>query len=59
MRARELRIQSSEQLQQLQTALESELLRHVASVSGNAANLRRRRALRKDLARVLTMLKQK
>lgn len=59
MRAKELRTQSVEQLQQTKAALESELLHHVATVAANAAEAKRRRAIRKDLARVLTLLNQK
>ena len=59
MRARELKIQSADQLQQMKVALESELLRHVSSVAANAAKARLQRGVRKDLARVLTLLKQK
>lgn len=59
MRAKELRSQSVEQLQQTKVALESDLLHHVASVAANAAEAKRRREIRKDLARVLTLLNQK
>ncbi len=59
MRARELKVQSTDQLQQTKAALEGELLRHVSSVVANAAKARLQRGVRKDLARVLTLLKQK
>lgn len=59
MRAKELRTQSVDQLQQTKVALESELLHYVATVAANAAEAKRRRAIRKDLARVLTLLNQK
>lgn len=59
MRAKELRTQSAEQLNQTKSALESELLHFVATVAANAAESKRRRAIRKDLARVLTVLNQK
>jgi ribosomal protein L29 len=59
MRAKELRSQTVEQLQQTKSVLQSDLLHHVATVAANAAEAKRRREIRKDLARVLTMLKQK
>jgi ribosomal protein L29 len=59
MRAKELRTQTAEQLQQTRAALESELLHFVATVAANAAEAKRRREIRKDLARVLTLLNQK
>jgi ribosomal protein L29 len=59
MRAKELRSQTVEQLQQTKIVLESDLLHHVATVAANAAEAKRRREIRKDLARVLTMLQQK
>lgn len=59
MRAKELKSQSAEQLQQTKVALENDLLHHVASVAANAAEAKRRREIRKDLARVLTLLNQK
>ena len=59
MKAKELRPQSADQLQQTRLALESELLRHVSSVSANSSEAKKRREIRKDLARVLTLQKQK
>ena len=59
MRAKEMRTQSVDQLQQTKVALESELLHHVAMVAANAGEAKRRRAIRKDLARVLTLLNKK
>ncbi len=59
MRAKELRTQSTEQLQQTKSVLESDLLHHVATVAANAGEAKRRREIRKDLARVLTLLNQK
>lgn len=59
MRAKELTTQSTDQLQQTRIALESELLQFVATVAANASEAKRRRAIRKDLARVLTLLNQK
>lgn len=59
MRAKELRTQTPEQLQQTKTVLESDLLHHVATVAANSAEAKRRREIRKDLARVLTLLNQK
>ena len=59
MRAKELRSQSADQLQQTVAALKLELLHHVATVAANAAEAKRRREIRKDLARVLTLLNQK
>lgn len=59
MRAKELRVQTTEQLQQTKSVLESDLLHHVATVAANASEAKRRRELRKDLARVLTLLNQK
>lgn len=59
MRAKELRTQTAEQLQQTKVALESDLLHFVAMVAANAAEAKRRREIRKDLARVLTLLNQK
>ena len=59
MRAKEMRTQSVDQLQQTKVALQSELLHHVAMVAANAGEAKRRRAIRKDLARVLTVLNQK
>ncbi len=59
MKAKELRPQSADQLKQTQLALESELLRHVSSVSANSSEAKKRREIRKDLARVLTLQKQK
>ena len=59
MRAKELRTQSVEQLQQTEVALKLELLHHVATVAANAAEAKRRREIRKDLARIMTMLNQK
>ncbi len=59
MRAKELRTQTVEQLQQTKSVLESDLLHHVATVAANAAEAKRRREIRKDLARVLTLLNQK
>ena len=58
MRAKELRTQGVGQLQATKVALESELLHHVATVAGNSSEARQRRAIRKDLARVLTILRQ-
>ena len=48
-----------EQLQQTEVTLKLDLLHHVAMVAANAAEAKRRRAIRKDLARVLTLLNQK
>lgn len=59
MRAKELRVQTKEQLQQAKSMLESDLLHYVATVAANAGEARRRRGIRKDLARVLTLLNQK
>lgn len=59
MRAKELRTQTREQLQQTKSVLESDLLHHVATVAANAGEAKRRREIRKDLARVLTLLNQK
>ncbi len=59
MRAKEMRTQTVEQLQQTEVALKLELLHHVATVAANAAEAKRRRQIRKDLARTLTMLNQK
>lgn len=59
MRAKELRTQTTEQLQQTKSVLESDLLHHVATVAANAGEAKRRREIRKDLARVLTLLNQK
>jgi ribosomal protein L29 len=59
MRAKELRVQSAEQLKQTKAVLESDLLHHVATVAANAGEAKRRREIRKDLARVLTLLNQK
>ncbi len=59
MRAKELRVQTVEQLQQTKSVLESDLLHHVATVAANAGEAKRRREIRKDLARVLTLLNQK
>ena len=59
MRAKELRTQSVEQLQQTQVALKLELLHHVATVAANASEAKRRREIRRDLARILTMLNLK
>lgn len=59
MRAKELRVQTTEQLQQTKSVLESDLLHHVATVAANAGEAKRRREIRKDLARVLTLLNQK
>jgi len=59
MRAKELRTQTAEQLQQTEVTLKLELLHHVASVAANASEAKRRREIRKDLARTLTILNQK
>lgn len=59
MRAKELRTQTVVQLQQMEVTLKLELLHHVATVAANAAEAKRRREIRKDLARTLTMLNQK
>jgi ribosomal protein L29 len=59
MRAKQLKIQTTEQLQQTKSVLESDLLHHVATVAANAAEAKRRREIRKDLARVLTLLNQR
>jgi ribosomal protein L29 len=59
MRAKELRTQTLEQLQQTKAVLESDLLHHVATVAANSAEAKHRREIRKDLARVLTLLNQK
>lgn len=59
MRAKELRTQTVGQLQQMEVTLKLELLHHVATVAANAAEAKRRREIRKDLARTLTMLNQK
>lgn len=59
MRARDLRTNEVEQLEQVRNVLESELLQHVALVASNAAEARKRRGIRKDLARVLTLLNKK
>ena len=59
MRAKELKTQSADQLQQTKVALKLELLHHVASVAANSAEAKRRREIRKDLARILTLLNQK
>ncbi|MBC7818228.1 MAG: 50S ribosomal protein L29 [Planctomycetaceae bacterium] len=59
MRAKELRVQTTEQLQQTKSVLESDLLHHVATVAANAGEAKHRREIRKDLARVLTLLNQK
>ena len=59
MRAKDLRASGVEQLQQMRSVLESELLQYVAMVASNAAEAKRRREIRKDLARVLTLLNKK
>ncbi len=59
MRARDFAGQSSEQLQQAELALKVELLHYVATVAANAAEAKRRREVRKDLARVLTLLNRR
>ena len=41
MKAKELRPQSADQLKQTQLALESELLRHVSSVSANSSEAKK------------------
>ena len=59
MRAKDLQASGVEQLQQMRNVLESELLHYVAMVASNAAEAKRRREIRKDLARVLTLLNKK
>ena len=59
MRAKDLRASGVEQLHQMRNVLESELLHYVAMVASNAAEAKRRREIRKDLARVLTLLNKK
>ena len=59
MRAKDLRASGVEQLQQMRSVLEAELLHYVAMVASNAAEAKRRREIRKDLARVLTLLNKK
>lgn len=59
MRAREVRNYSIDQLQQAKQVLEADLLGYVAGVAANATEGRQRRVIRKDLARVLTLLKQR
>lgn len=59
MRAKDLRASGVEQLQQMRSVLEAELLHYVAMVASNAAEAKQRREIRKDLARVLTLLNKK
>lgn len=56
MRAKEFANQSTEQLRQAESTLKFELLHYVGTVAANAAEAKRRREIRKDLARVLTLL---
>ena len=59
MRAREVRSYSIDQLLQAKQVLEADLLGYVAGVASDATEGRQRRVIRKDLARVLTLLKQR
>jgi ribosomal protein L29 len=59
MRTQDFAGQTVEQLQQAEAALKFELLHYVATVAANASEAKRRREIRKDLARVLTLLNRK
>lgn len=59
MRSKDLAGQTVEQLRQAESGLKFELLHYVETVAANASEAKRRREIRKDLARVLTLLNRK